>query len=223
MVEPPADAFQHTVDPAEAPDKPEYVDIAFVKGVPVALNGEPMSAVNLIRRLNGIGGAHGVGRIDLVENRLVGIKSREVYEAPAAVILHAAHKELERLTLDKAVFNMKNQLSAEYAQLVYNGLWFSPLRNALAAFVDETQKTVSGTVKMKLFKGTAVCVGRGSVHSLYNAQLATYTEEDTFDHKASEGFITIFGLPLKTYYQVESKQNGGAKKAEKKQTAAIPS
>ncbi len=134
---------------------------------------------------------------------MVGIKSREIYEAPAAVILHFAHTELERLTLDKSVFHMKRQLAHEYANLVYNGLWFTPLRRALDAFVDETQKNVSGVVKVKLFKGGVTVAGRTSPHSLYNAKLATYTKEDQFDHKASEGFIKIFGLPVKTYHQVQ--------------------
>ena len=143
------------------------------------------------------------GRIDLIENRLVGIKSREIYEAPAATVLHFAHTELERLTLDKSVFHMKHQLAAEYANLVYNGLWFTPLRSALDAFVNETQKTVTGTVRVKLFKGSIAVAGRSSVYSLYNAELATYAEGDTFDHKASEGFIAIYGLPVKTYHQVQ--------------------
>jgi argininosuccinate synthase len=155
-----------------------------------------------VHSLNVIGGAHGVGRLDLVENRLVGIKSREIYEAPAATILHFAHTELERITLDKSVFHMKHQLSAEYANLVYNGLWFTPLRNALDAFVNETQKPVSGLVRLKLYRGNVIIAGRSSVHSLYSTQLATYTEEDTFDHQASKGFITIYGLPVKTYNQV---------------------
>jgi argininosuccinate synthase len=137
-----------------------------------------------------------------VENRLVGIKSREIYEAPAATILHFAHTELERLTLDKSVFHLKSQLAHEYANLVYNGLWYSPLRNALDAFVDDTQHVVSGTVKVKLFKGSVSVAGRASPHSLYDAKLATYTEDDQFDHKASAGFIKIFGLPIKTFYQV---------------------
>lgn len=212
MAEPPADAYQRTVAPELAPDGHEYVVIEFAEGVPVALNGSAMDAVALIHRLNSIAGSHGVGRLDLVENRLVGIKSREVYEAPAATVLHFAHTELERLTLDKSVFHMKNQLAMEYANLVYNGLWYSPLRTALDAFVDETQKHVTGTVKVKLYKGTVAIAGRSSVFSLYNAKLATYTEEDTFDHKASEGFIKIYGLPMKTHAEVtrEAMETTGA-------------
>ena len=204
MVEPPADAYQRTVAPELAPDTPEYVDIEFEDGVPVGLAGSRLDPVSLVFTLNDIAGAHGVGRIDLVENRLVGIKSREIYEAPAATVLHFAHTELERLTLDKSVFHMKNQLAAEYANLVYNGLWFTPLKSALDAFVQETQKTVTGNVRVKLFKGNVAVAGRTSVYSLYNAQLATYTEEDKFDHKASEGFIAIYGLPVKTFHQVKN-------------------
>jgi argininosuccinate synthase len=202
--EPPPDAYQCTVAPEEAPDAPEYVTIEFVEGVPVAVGGEAMDPVPLVGLLNEIGGAHGVGRIDLVENRLVGIKSREIYEAPGATILHLAHTELERLTLDRAVFHLKGQLSQEYANLVYNGLWYTPMRSALDAFVDETQRMVTGSVTLRLYKGSAAVAGRSSVHSLYNPRLATYTKEDTFDHKASEGFIKIYGLPVKTYHQVNA-------------------
>jgi len=208
MVEPPADAYLRTVAPELAPDDPVYVEIEFNAGVPVAVNGASVDAVELLQTLNVIGGAHGVGRIDLVENRLVGIKSREIYEAPAATILHFAHTELERLTLDKSVFHMKNQLAAEYANMVYNGLWFTPLRQALDAFVNETQRHVNGLVRLKLYKGNVIIAGRQSVYSLYNAKLATYTEEDTFDHQASEGFIKIYGLPVKTYHQVERQAAG---------------
>jgi argininosuccinate synthase len=202
MVEPPADAYQRTVAPEEAPDIQAYVRIDFEAGVPVAVNGQRMDSVELIHYLNDVGGAHGVGRIDLVENRLVGIKSREIYEAPAATILHFAHTELERLTLDKPTFDLKAELAQKYANLVYNGLWFSPLRNALDAFVDVTQRNVTGTVMVKLFKGSVIIAGRTSERSLYSPALATYTKEDTFDHTASAGFIKIYGLPLKTYHQV---------------------
>ena len=203
MIEPPADAYQRTVAPELAPDKPEYVEIEFANGVPVGIGGTRLDPVSLVFTLNDIAGAHGVGRIDLMENRLVGIKSREIYEAPAATVLHFAHLELERLTLDRSVFHMKNQIAAQYADLVYDGLWFSPLKSAFDAFVDETQKTVTGTVIVKLFKGGIAIAGRKSVFSLYNTNLATYTSEDTFDHKASEGFIKIFGLPVKTYHHVQ--------------------
>jgi argininosuccinate synthase len=213
MVEPPADAYQRTVAPEQAPDIQAYVRIDFEAGVPVAVNGQRMDSVELIHYLNDVGGAHGIGRIDLVENRLVGIKSREIYEAPAATILHFAHTELERLTLDKPTFDLKGELAQKYANLVYNGLWFSPLRNALDAFVDVTQRNVSGTVKVKLFKGSVIIAGRSSERSLYSPALATYTKEDTFDHTAAAGFIKIYGLPVKTYHQVN--RNGVHKQIDK--------
>ena len=211
MVEPPPDAYQRTVAPEEAPDVPTYITVGFEHGVPVSLDGKVIDPVELIHRLNEIGGKNGVGRIDLVENRLVGIKSREIYEAPAATILHFAHTELERLTLDKSVFHYKCLVADEYANVIYNGLWYSPLKKAFDAFVDETQRAVSGTVKVKLYKGGVSVSGRTSPHSLYNAKLATYTKEDQFDHKASEGFIKIFGLPMKTYHQVHAHTNGTTK------------
>ncbi len=204
-VEPPADAYQRTVAPEAAPDKPSVLTVAFEEGVPVAIDGKTLDCVSLIHLLNDLGGANGVGRIDLVENRLVGIKSREIYEAPAATMLHFAHTELERLTLDKSVFHMKSQLAKDYAGLIYNGLWYSPLKSALDAFVNETQKRVSGWVKLKLYKGTISIVGRASQYSLYSPELATYSQADRFDHKASEGFIKIFGLPTKLYHRLEKK------------------
>ncbi|KAF0152172.1 MAG: argininosuccinate synthase [Ignavibacteria bacterium] len=211
MVEPPEDAYQHTVSPEEAPDEPEYVTIDFEKGIPVAVNGVAMECVSLVRELNKIGGRNAIGRIDMIENRLVGIKSREVYEAPAGIILHSAHKELERITLDKAVAHYKTHISQEYANLIYNGLWFSPLREALQMFVDKTQERVTGTVKMKLYKGNTIISGRTSPFSLYDPELATYTAADQFDHKASEGFIKIYGLPYKTINRVMQKANAAKK------------
>ena len=205
MVEPPSDAYLHTVAPENAPDKSEEVIIEFEKGIPVAINGKVLDSVSLVTILNEIGGRHGVGRIDLIENRLVGIKSREVYETPAATILHFAHKELERLTLEKSVAHYKTLVSQEYSNLIYNGLWFSPLREALQVFVDKTQERVTGIVKVKLYKGTVRVTGRSSAYSLYDPALATYTAEDQFDHTASEGFIKIYGLPLKTYNRVAQK------------------
>jgi argininosuccinate synthase len=210
-VEPPADAYQRTVSPVDAPSEPEYLNVDFERGVPVGLDGEEIDAVPLLHRLNEIGGKHGVGRIDIVENRLVGIKSREIYEAPAATILHLAHTELERLTLDRETFHIKSQLSREYANLVYNGMWYSPLRTALDAFVAETQQRVTGSVRVRLFRGSATVAGRNSPYSLYNHKLATYTKEDQFDQKASEGFIKIFGLPVKTYHRVGFPTNGARK------------
>jgi argininosuccinate synthase len=211
MVEPPEDAYQRTVAPEHAADTPEYVTIDFEQGIPVKLNGEVLDPVQLLHMLNETGGKHGIGRIDLVENRLVGIKSREIYEAPAATILHFAHTELERLTLEKSVFHLKNQLSAEYANLIYNGLWFSPLREALDAFVRQTQATVTGTVTVKLYRGTTAVAGRSSPYSLYNPQLATYTKEDQFDHSSAEGFIHIYGLPTKTYHQARARAHAKTK------------
>ncbi len=208
MVEPPADAYQRTVPPSAAPDKPTYVSIDFKEGVPVALNGKKMDGTRLIDMLNEIGGANAIGRLDLVENRLVGIKSREVYEAPAATILHFAHRELERLVLDKETSHYKTKIANDYADIIYNGLWFTPLRVALDSFVDETQKVVTGMVKVKLYKGNMEIAGRTSPFSLYDTKLATYTEEDSFDHKSSIGFIQIYGLPVKTFYSV----NRAAKK-----------
>lgn len=208
MIEPPADAYQRTIAPEDAPNTAGYVTIDFDSGIPVRLDGKRMKAVPLIHCLNDLGGKHSIGRIDLVENRLVGIKSREIYEAPAATILHFAHTELERLTLDRSVFHMKSQLSSEYANLVYNGLWYSPLREALDAFVNETQRTVSGRVKVKLLKGSVAIAGRSSRYSLYDSSLATYTSKDTFDHKASEGFIKIYGLSVKTFQHVRQGKNG---------------
>jgi len=202
MVEPPADAYQRTIDPKFAPDEPTYCTIEFKEGIPVSLNGKKMDGALLIDSLNTIGGANGIGRLDMVENRLVGIKSREIYEAPGAVILHFAHRELERLTLDKETQHYKAKLSNDYADIVYNGLWFTPLRSAFDGFVNETQKVVTGTVKVKLYKGNLEIAGRTSPHSLYDTKLATYTEEDEFDHKSSVGFIKIYGLPVKTFAQV---------------------
>lgn len=214
MAEPPEDAFQRTVSPLKAPDKPVYVTMGFERGVPVSLNGKKLKGFDIVDRLNEIAGTNGVGRIDLVENRLVGIKSREIYEAPAAVTLHFAHRELERLTLDKEVFHYKAKIAHDYSNIIYNGLWFSPLKKALDGFIEETQKTVNGTVKLKLYKGNIEIAGRTSPNSLYDTKLATYTEEDQFDHKASEGFIKIFSLPLKTYYRVNA--NGGKRRKVKK-------
>ena len=212
MVEPPQDAYQRTVSPEDAPDKATYVTIEFKEGVPVGLNGKKMDGVAIIEKLNEIGGANGVGRMDLVENRLVGIKSREVYEAPAAVTLHFAHRELERLTLDKEVFHYKVKLADDYATIIYNGLWFSPLKQALDGFINVTQKNVTGLVKVRMYKGNLTVGGRTSPYSLYDTKLATYTIDDTFDHSASEGFIKIYGLGLKTFHRVNASNDSKAVK-----------
>lgn len=202
-VEPPADVFQWTADPDKAPDEPTYVEIEFDRGTPVAVNGEKMDGVSLITALNKLGGQQGVGRIDMVENRLVGIKSREVYEAPAAVILHKAHQALEALTLSKDSIRFKAIVAQHYADLIYNGLWFSSLHQDIAAYVASSQRNVSGTIRLKLFKGVCQVVGRQSERSLYNYSLATYDRGDSFDYKAAEGFIKLWGLPLKTQAQVQ--------------------
>jgi len=216
MVEPPADAYQRTVAPKDAPDKLTYVTIEFKEGVPVGLNGAKTDGIALIHALNDIAGRNGVGRMDLVENRLVGIKSREIYEAPAALTLHFAHRELERLTLDKEVAHYKAKIAHDYANLIYNGLWFTPLRISLDAFINETQKTVNGIVKVKLYKGNIDIAGRSSPNSLYDTKLATYTAEDTYDHKASEGFIKIFSLPMKTFYRVNKNELAKKKRVVRK-------
>jgi len=214
---PPADVWQRTVDPRQAPDAPAVVQLEFVEGVPVALDGRELPLVELIDALNTLAGAHGVGRIDLVENRLVGIKSREVYEAPAATVLHRAHTELERLVLDRDTAHYKAKLAHDYADLVYNGLWFAPLRRALDGFIAETQRTVTGGVILQLYRGNVTTLERWSSHSLYDTGLATYTAEDQFDHRAAAGFIALHSLPLKTWHRV----NGGS--VERVETSLHPS
>jgi argininosuccinate synthase len=212
----PQDAYTRTTSPENAPDKATYVTIEFKGGVPVAMNGKKMDGVSLIHKLNEIAGANGIGRLDLVENRLVGIKSREIYEAPAAVTLHFAHRELERLTLDKEVMHAKAKISNDYANIIYNGLWFTPLKKALDGFIEETQKNVTGLVKVKMYKGNLEIAGRTSPYSLYDMKLATYTKEDTFDHTAAEGFIKIYGLPSKIYNKVNKDKFAKVKKALKR-------
>jgi argininosuccinate synthase len=192
---PQKDMFKLTVDPADAPDQPEEVTIGFEAGVPVVLNGRSLGPVEMVEELNRIAGRHGVGRLDLVENRLVGIKSRGVYETPAGTVLYIAHREIERLVLDRNTLHFKQSVSVRYAQLIYDGLWFSTLRQALAAFVDFTEREVTGEVKVRLFKGAAVAVGRRSPRSLYRQDLATFGEGMAYDHQDAEGFIRLFGLP----------------------------
>ena len=205
--EPPSDAYALTCEPEDAPEHPEYVEIQFERGVPVALDGVHMDGPTLIEKLNTLAGKHGVGRIDMVEDRLVGFKSREVYECPAAITLITAHRALESLTLDKKVLAAKKELEAKFGELAYEGYWFSPLKDALDAFVNETQQYVNGTVKVRLYKGMAVVRGMKSPKSVYSETLATYSENDSFDHSAAVGFIKIWGLPIKTWRQVhESKE-----------------
>lgn len=184
---------------ADTPDQPEYVEITFEQGLPTHVNGKALSPVALITELNDVVGRHGVGRIDMIENRLVGIKSREIYESPALLVLIQAHRDIESLTLTKDVTQYKRGIEETYSQLVYNGQWYSPLKMALDAFIQKTQERVSGTVRIKLFKGTANIVGRKSNESLYAPDLATYGADDTFDHKAAEGFIYVWGLPTRIW------------------------
>ena len=194
--EPPEEIYTLTKSPSDAPDVPAYVEIDFKCGVPTKVNGVAMPLIELINSLETIAGVHGIGRIDLVENRLVGIKSREIYEAPVATVLHAAHRELEALVVPRELARLKATLARSYADLVYDGLWFSTTRDALDAFVASVQRHVTGTVRLKLSKGDCRVVGRKSPLSLYNPALATYDEGDQFDHEAAEGFIKIFGLPV---------------------------
>ncbi|HFK0263151.1 TPA: argininosuccinate synthase [Listeria monocytogenes] len=202
---PPEAAYDLTVSLEDAPDTADIVEITFDAGIPISLNGENMSLANLILTLNEIAGKHGVGRIDHIENRLVGIKSREVYECPAAVTLITAHKELEDLTFVREVAHFKPIIEQKISETIYNGLWFSPLTEALVAFLKSTQKFVNGTIRVKLFKGHAIVEGRKSPNSLYDENLATYTSSDTFDQDAAVGFIKLWGLPTKVSAEVNSK------------------
>jgi len=195
--EPPEDIYELTRSVKDAPEEPSYVEIGFERGIPISLDGEEVDGVTLVKRLNFLAGEHGVGRVDLVEDRLVGIKSREIYEAPAASVLLPAHEALEHLTLAKPQIRMKARIAQEYADLIYNGLWFTAYHQDLAAFVQSTQRHVTGTVRMRLHKGRAVPVGRRSPKSLYDMALATYDKGDQFDQSAAVGFIKIWGLPVR--------------------------
>lgn len=186
-----------TTPPEEAPDTPEMIEIEFEGGVPVKINGEAMSAREILEACNASGGRNGIGIVDLIENRVVGMKSRGIYETPGGTILYRAHEELEHMCLDRQTYEFKSEASVKFAELVYNGQWFTPLREALSAFFDETQKTVTGTVKLKLYKGNMTLVSVSSPYSLYNAEIASFTTGDLYDHKDAEGFIHLFGLPLK--------------------------
>ncbi len=199
MNEPLEEVFLMTQAIENTPDQPEYIEIGFTKGIPTHLNGAALSPVELVTQINEIAGRHGVGRIDMVENRLVGIKSREIYEAPALLVLIDAHRDLESLTLTSDVTQYKRGIEETYSRLVYNGLWYSPLKLALDAFIQQTQERVTGTVRMKLFKGNARVVGRKSDLALYNESLATYSSDDQFDHRAAEGFIYVWGLPTRVW------------------------
>ncbi len=199
--EPPEEIYEMTKAIVDTPNEPEYLEIGFQKGLPITINGTAKNPVELIEQLNKIVGNHGIGRIDMIENRLVGIKSREIYESPAMVVLINAHRDLESLTLTADVSQYKRGIEETYTKLVYNGLWYSPLKAALDAFIQQTQERVSGVVRLKLFKGNAIIVGRWSDNTLYTPDLATYGAEDQFDHKAAEGFIYVWGLPTRIWAQ----------------------
>ncbi|WP_249292188.1 argininosuccinate synthase [Metabacillus flavus] len=203
---PPEEAYDLTAPIEKTPDQPDVIELTFEKGVPAAINGVEYSLSEIILNLNELAGKHGVGRIDHVENRLVGIKSREIYECPGAITLLKAHKELEDLTLVKEVAHFKPIIGQKLTELIYNGLWFSPLKPALESFLKETQKHVTGVVRVKLFKGHAIVEGRKSEFSLYDEKLATYTAEDAFDHQAAVGFISLYGLPTKVSSMVQNKK-----------------
>ena len=213
-VEPPADAYAWTKAPEEAKQKHDYINIVFQNGVPIALDEKQLAQIDIVKELNKKAGEHGVGRIDMVEDRLVGIKSREIYEQPAAEVLLCAHKALEELVLEKDVLQFKKKIDCEYSQLVYNGKWYSPLKESLDSFINKTQTRVCGTVRLKMYKGNAWVVGRYSPYSLYDEALATYESGSSFDEKAAEGFIDIYGTGLKTWSKnkqnnVCSKHGGG--------------
>jgi len=197
--EPPAEMFRLTVDPARAPDTPQYVEVAFEQGIPTAVDGKPLDPVSLVRTLNHSAGANSVGRVDLVENRLVGMKSRGVYETPGGTVLAEAHYHLQTITLDRDTQHYKGLVAPKYAELVYNGLWYSPLRRALDAFVAVTQETVTGSVRLRLFKGSCTVVGRRAERSLYSHELATFGRGAGYDQKDAAGFIRLFGLPTKVF------------------------
>ena len=211
-VEPPEEIYMLTKAPEACPDAPAYVEVEFEAGVPVKVNGVAMPLTELINSLDTIAGAHGVGRIDMLENRLVGIKSREIYEAPAATLLHTAHRELEAIVIPKDLERIKHELGRTYADLVYNGLWFTPAREAIDAFVAKVQERVNGVTRLKLYRGDCRVVGRKSPDALYDTGLATYDEGDQFDHTAAEGFIRIWGLPLETTAR-QSRQRAAASPA----------
>jgi argininosuccinate synthase len=204
--EPKNDIYMITTPPEKAPDKPTYIEIDFEKGIPVALDGQRLGSVQLLTKLNQLGGNNGIGIADMVENRLVGMKSRGVYETPGGTILYEAHNALESITLDRQTMHFKEQVAIKYAELVYDGNWYTPLREALAAFVDSTQQTVTGTVRLKLYKGNCTVVGVKSPYSLYSEEFATFGEDEVYNQKDAEGFINLFGLPLKVRALMEDKR-----------------
>lgn len=203
--EPLEEVYALTKAIANTPDEPAYIELGFDKGLPVTLNGQALEPVALIQQLNAIAGEHGIGRIDMIENRLVGIKSREIYETPALLVLIQAHQDLESLVLTGDVSQYKRGIENSWSNLVYNGLWYSPLKAALDAFIQQTQQRVTGTVRLRLFKGNATIVGRSSELSLYSPDMATYGSEDRFDHKAAEGFIYVWGMPTRIWSQTQNR------------------
>ncbi len=209
--EPEESMYQLTVAPEAAPDEPEYIEVYFDQGIPKRVNGEALGPISLVARLNEIGARHGIGRVDLVENRLVGMKSHGVYETPGGTILYKAHQALEQLCLDKETLHYKQMIALKYADLVYNGQWFTTLREALDAFVDVTQQRVTGTARLKLYKGSLTLVGRQSPYSLYREDYATFGEEDVYNQKDAEGFIKLFGLPMKVAALLDIEGTGRSK------------
>lgn len=205
--EAPSEILVKTSAIEKAPDKAEYVTIAFEKGIPVSVNGKKMKPVEMMNKLNAIGGKHGVGLVDMVENRLVGIKSRGIYETPGGTILYYAHRELEELTLDRDTLHFKETAAVKFGELVYNGMWFSPLREAISTFIDKTQETVTGEVKVRLYKGHVLSAGKKSPHSMYLTSYATFEEDEVYSQKDAEGFINLFGLQVKIFNQVNKKQS----------------
>jgi argininosuccinate synthase len=206
-IEPPPDAWQMTQDPSSAPKGSVEIIISFEQGVPKAIDGQVLGSVELLTRLNALAGKYGVGRIDMVENRVVGLKSREVYEGPAATILHLAHRELERVVLDRATSQYKAKLAQDFATLIYDGLWFGPLRQAMQAFIENTQVRVTGDVRVRVSAGLARVTGRRSPFSLYDDGLATYSDGDTFDRTAAVGFLKIYGLSYRTWGALQRREN----------------
>jgi argininosuccinate synthase len=206
--EPEASMFQLTVSPEQAPDEPEFVEIELESGIPRKVDGQAMGAIELLTLLNQLGAKHGIGRVDLVENRLVGMKSHGVYETPGGTILVEAHQALEQICLDRETLHYKQLVALRYAELVYNGQWFTPLRQALDEFVKKTQETMTGTVRLKLYKGNIILVGRKSPHSLYREDYATFGQEDVYNQKDAEGFIRLFGLPLKVRALIDTERHG---------------
>jgi argininosuccinate synthase len=203
--EPTDDILSKMNTPEKAPDKAEYVKIDFVKGIPVAVNGKKMTGLQIINKLNAIGGKHGIGFVDMVENRLVGIKSRGTYETPGGTILYTAHRELEEITTDRDTFHFKETVAIKFGELIYNGMWFAPLREALSAFIDKTQETVTGSVKLKLYKGGIRVAGKTSPFSMYSEAMATFEAEEVYNQKDAEGFINLYGLQLKIFNQVKNR------------------